>query len=218
VLGLAAVTGCSSGPSDDTLSPINGSAGTTPVVSTPSGSTAPAGTAGTVVDAANAGAGYVEVSVQVAVSGIAETLRLDRATVRRDDLDPVSLDAACTPLDKGDTSQGVDVSVVDLRRLGAGSKLVSAALHVDGGATAGDHEATLQLGGADQTTTAYTGTVALADGGWGGTFQMTDAAGNALTGSFACADQPLPTTTTVPDTGGGEAVPGTPAPTTPTNT
>ncbi len=44
---------------------------------------------------------------------------------------------------------------------------------------------------ADQTTTTYGGTVALADGGWGGTFQMTDAAGNAVTGSFACADQPL---------------------------
>ena len=48
---------------------------------------------------------------------------------------------------------------------------------------------------------------------------MTDAGGNSLTGTFACAAEPLPTTTAVPDTGGdNEAVPGTPAPTAPDGT
>jgi hypothetical protein len=215
VLGMVAVAGCGSGSGGDTLSPIGGSAGTTPSVATPSGSGA---TAGTAVDPASAGAGFVQVQVQIAVSGVDETLSLDRATVDKTSLDPVSLDAACTPLDNGDTSKGVDVSVVDLRRLGAGNQLVSATLHVAGPASAGDHDATLQLAGADQVTTNYAGTVALADGGWAGTFQMTDKAGNALTGSFACAAEPLATTTTVPDSGGNEAVPDTPAPTTPTNT
>ena len=42
---------------------------------------------------------------------------------------------------------------------------------------------------------------------------------NFGTGSFACADAPLPTTTAVPDTGGdNEAVPDTPAPTAPDGT
>ena len=99
------------------------------------------------------------------------------------------------------------------------SSVISAALHVEGAPTAGEHDGTLQLGGRNQATTSYTGTVELEDGGLGGTFQMADATGNSLTGSFACATAPLPTTTAVPDTGGdNEAVPDTPAPTAPDGT
>jgi hypothetical protein len=215
VVALAALAGCSGGSSGDTLSPINGSAGTSPAVTAPAGS---GPTPGTALDPASAGSGFVQVQVQVGASGVDETLSLDRATVRKDSLDPVSLDATCTPLDGGDTSQGVDVTVVDLRRLGS-SQVISAALHIDGPPTAGEHDATLQLGGKDQSTTSYTGTVELDDGGLGGTIKMTDAAGNQLTGSFACAAAPLPTTTAVPDTGGdNEAVPDTPAPTAPDGT
>src|SRR5262249_28918149 len=101
------------------------------------------------VDPAAAGAGYVEVQVQVAKTGVNETLSLDRATVNKTSLDPVSLDATCTPLDHGDVAKGVDVTVVDLRRLGGGAKLVSATLHVDAAASGDKHDATLQLGGAD---------------------------------------------------------------------
>jgi len=216
IVALTALAGCSGGSSDDTLSPINGSAGTGPGVTTRSGS---GPTPGTAVDPASAGTGFVQVQVQVGSTGVNETLSLDRATVRQDSLDPASLNATCTPLDGGDTSKGVDVTVVDLRRLGSNNQLISAVLHVEGAPAAGEHEATLQLGAEDQTTTAYHGTVQLADGGWGGTLQMADAGGNSLTGSFACADQPLPTTTAVPDTGGdNEAVPDTPAPTAPDGT
>jgi hypothetical protein len=214
-LGLLALVGCSSGSDGDTLSPINGSAGTVASVATPSGSGA---TPGTSIQPGASGSGFVQIQVQIVASGVDETLSLDRATVNQDALDPVSLDAACTPLDGGDTTKGVEVSVVDLRRLAAGNKLVSAVLHVEGDAKAGDHDGTLDLSDTNQVTTSYAGTVSLADGGWGGTFQMADAAGSTVTGTFGCAEQPLPTTTTVPDTGGGEAVPGTPAPTAPTDT
>jgi hypothetical protein len=216
VVALAVVAGCTGGSSGDTLSPIDGSAGTAPAVTTPSGS---GPTPGAAVDPASAGSGFVQVQVQVGSTGVNETLSLDRATVSKDSLDPASLNATCTPLDGGDTSKGVDVTVVDLRRLAGGNQLISAELHVDGAPEQGEHEATLQLGAGDQKTTAYRGTVELADGGWGGTLEMTDAGGNSLTGSFACADQPLPTTTAVPDTGGdNEAVPDTPAPTAPDGT
>jgi hypothetical protein len=213
LLGLLA--GCSSGDSGDTLSPVDGPAGTATATATVPASAA---NAGTTVDPASAGTGFVEVQVQVASTGVNETLSLDRSTVSKAAFDPVSLDAKCTPLDKGDTSQGVDVVVVDLRRLGAGAKLVSATLHVDSAAEGGKHGATLQLGGADQVTTSYTGSADLADGGWAGSFSLADAAGNAATGTFTCADQAPPPTTTVPDTDGGEAVPDTPAPTAPDNT
>jgi hypothetical protein len=218
VVALAVLAGCSDGGGGDTLSPINGSAGTAPSVTTPSGS---GPTPGTALDPASAGTGYVQVQVQVGSTGVDETLSLDRATLHKDSLKPASLNATCTPLDGGDASQGIDVTVVDLRRLaaGAGNRLISASLHVDGAPTAGEHDATLQLGDIEQSTTTYTGTVELTDGGFGGTMQMADAAGNSLTGSFACADEPLPTTTAVPDTGGdNEAVPDTPAPTAPDGT
>jgi len=215
VVAFAVAGGCSSGGSSDTLTPVNGSAGTVAAVTTPSGS---GPTPGTAVDPASAGTGYVQVQVSIGATGVDETLVLDRATVRKDGLDPASLDATCTALDGGDTSQGVDVTVVDLRRL-ASSSLISAALHVEGAPTAGDHDGTLQLGGRNQATTSYTGTVALEEGGLAGSFEMADAAGNSVTGSFACAAEPLPTTTTVPDTGGdNEAVPDTPAPTAPDGT
>ena len=215
VVALTLVTGCSSDDSGDTLTPVDGDAGTVPAVTTPSGS---GPTPGTALDPATAGAGFVQVQVAVGATGVDETLSLDRATVKKDSLDPAILNATCTPLDGGDTSQGLDVTVVDLRRLGT-YRLISVVLHVDGAPKAGEHDATLQLGGSDQTTTAYTGTVELADGGAEGTLEMTDAAGNSLTGSFACAAEPLPTTTAVPDTGGdNEAVPDTPAPTAPDGT
>jgi hypothetical protein len=214
VVVVVAVTSCSGG-SNDTLSPIaSGSAGPTTTVATPSGSSALTGSS---VDPGSAGAGYVQIEVQVSSSGISETISLDRATVSRDALDPVSLDATCTPLDHGDTSKGVDVTVVDLRRLGQGDKFVSAVLHVDPADAGGESRGTLQLSGADQVTTSYTGTVELAAGGFGGTFRMNDPGGNPATGTFACADQAPPPTTAPTDTDAGETVPDTPAPTTPTS-
>ena len=104
------------------------------------------------------------------------------------------------------------MSVVDLRRLGAGSRLVSAALHVTGEATPGPHDVTLDVSDADQQTTQYTGTIQVADGAMSGTFDVTDAAGNAALGSYVCAVGPVATTTTTPVTGGGEEVPGSDAP------
>ena len=214
-VAVIAMTACSGG-SDDTLSPIaGGSTGATTTAAIPTGSSAVTGTS---VDPTNAGAGYVQIDVQVTSSGISETISLDRSTVSRDAFDPVSLDATCTPLDQGDTSKGVDVTVVDLRRLGQGDKFVSAVLHVDPAESGGEHRATLQLSGADQVTTSYTGKVELAAGGWGGTFQMNDAGGNPATGTFACADEAPPPTTAPTDTDAGEPVPDTPAPTAPSGT
>jgi hypothetical protein len=210
---VVAGSACSGG-SNDTLSPIAGGSGVpTATAATPSGSSAVTGTA---VDPGTAGAGYVQIEVQVGSSGTSETISLDRATVSRDSLDPVTLDATCTPLDKGDTSKGIDVTVVDLRRLGQGNKYASAALHVDpADSGGGEHRATLQLSGTDQVTTTYTGKVTLAAGGWGGTFQMNDPGGDPATGTFACADQAPPPTTAPSDSDAGEPVPDTPAPTTP---
>ena len=99
------------------------------------------------------------------------------------------------------------MSVVDLRRLGAGSRLVSAALRVEGEATPGPHDVTLDVSGADQVTTHYTGTIELAEGASAGTFEVADAAGATANGTFVCADQPPVTTTTAPPAGGGEDVP-----------
>ncbi len=165
VVALTVLAGCNGGSSDDaTLSPINGSAGTVASVTTPSGS---GPTQGTTLDPATAGSGFVQVHVQVGATGVDETLSLDRATVKKAALDPATLNATCTPLDGGDTSKGVDVTVVDLRRLASNDQLISAVLHVEGAPEAGEHEATLKLGGANQTETAYQGTVDLAEGGWG---------------------------------------------------
>src|SRR4051794_8212361 len=201
MIGLVApLAGCSGDEPADTLSPVEGPAGTATATATVPASSVSTGTA---VDPANAGAGYVQVQVQVAPTGVNETLSLDRATVSKTALDPISLDASCTPLDKGDTSKGVDVTVVDLRRLGAGDKLVSATLHIDSESQDGAHGGTLQLGGAAEVTTSYRGTADLAEGGWAGNFTLASTGGNQATGTFTCADQPPPSTTTVPDTGGG---------------
>ena len=189
--------------SSDTLGPIDGSAGASgPSATDVTGDTV--SSVDTVVDPAEAGSGFVSIQVRLPSAGIDETISLDRATVRGEELDPVSLDATCTPLDGGDE---MIVSVVDLRRLAAGARLVSAALQVEGGTTAGQHEATLDVSGADQVTTTYTGTAELAEGGWSGTFEATDESGETATGSFVCADAPVePTTVPV---GGGEEVPDT---------
>ena len=88
------------------------------------------------------------------------------------------------------------VRVVDLRRLADGSRLISAALNVAGGMAAGEHDATLEVSGADQSTTTFTGTAVLAEGGWSGTFEAADASGNTASGSFTCAAAPVETTTT----------------------
>jgi hypothetical protein len=196
--------GCGGGDSsDDTLSPLDPTAGAAATGVTPSGDVAPS--AETTIDPAQAGSGFVSIQVRLPAVGVDETISLDRASVRLDALDPVSLDATCTPLDGG---EGLTVSVVDLRRLGAGARLVSAALRVDGVPSAGPHDVTLDVSGADQVTTQYTGTVELAEGGSSGTFDVTDATGAAASGSFVCAAQPVVTTTTDSPNGGGEEVPG----------
>ncbi len=172
------------------------------------------GPAGTSVDPSTAGAGFVSIGVQVASAGIAETISLDRSSVPAASLDPVSLDATCTPLDGGDPAAGVVVSVVDLRRL-AGDQLVSAVLRF-GDAAPGDHDMTLELGDANQVATSYTGTVTVADDGMAGTFQGADGGGTPVSGSFACAAEAIATTTTLVPLDAGEEVPEgeTPAETT----
>ena len=190
--------------SDVTLGPLDATAGAT----VPGASQGTGGQAGgpttTTIDPAVAGSGAVSIQVRLPASGIDETLVLDRASLPATSLDPVSLDASCTPLDGGTE---MAVSVVDLRRLAAGSRLVSAALSVDGGMVAGEHEATLDVSGADQVTTTFTGNAVLAEGGLSGTFEATDGDGNAATGSFSCSAEALVTTTTLV-AGSGEEVPG----------
>ena len=205
---VAAVVMTACGDDDDstdaTLGPLDATAGvTTPgaTIGTGDPSVVPA----TTVDPATGGTGFVSIQVRLPASGIDETLALDRATVSADALDPVSLDAFCTPLDGG---AEMAVRVVDLRRLSDGSRLISAALNVAGGMSAGEHDATLEVSGADQSTTTFTGTTVLAEGGWSGTFEAADASGNTASGSFTCAAAPVETTTTAA-TGTGEEVPDT---------
>lgn len=193
--------------SDDTLGPLDvTSSASVPGVS-PTGDVA--ASAQTTVDPAQAGSGFVSIQVRLPAVGVDETISLDRASVHADALDPVHLNATCTPLDGGD---GLTVSVVDLRRLGAGARVVSAALRVEGDTTAGPHDVTLDVSGADQVTTQYTGTVELADGAWSGTFEVADAAGTTASGNYVCSDVAVVTTTTAPAVGGGEEVPGSEAP------
>lgn len=202
---LMAVAACGGdGSSSGTLEPLGG----TPGASGPGpvATTAQAATLDTTLDPSQAGSGFVNVDVQLAASGVRESISLDRATVRADQLDPVSLDATCTALDGGDPAAGVAVTVVDLRRMGSEARLVSAAVRVEGDGTPGEHDVTIDVGGVDQVTTSYSGTVQLADGAMTGTFEAVDAAGNAVTGSFVCSA--VAVTTTVPAvTGGGEEVP-----------
>jgi hypothetical protein len=209
IVALGLLAGCGDDDvSGDTLVPLDVSpVGSAPTVATtgdiPSG-------AATTVDPALAGTGFVSITVQLPTAGVDETIALDRATVRSDELDPVSLDATCAALDGG--TDGT-VSVVDLRRLGSESRLVSVAIHVDGDMADGSHDATVDVSAADQVTTSYAGTVELAEGGLSGTFTAEDASGTPVTGSFVCATVPVVVTTEVPvESGGGEVVPGSTAP------
>ena len=198
LLGGALAGSCSSdSTSDDTLGPLDGSAATAtgiPTGTAPPDSAAPA----TPTPAAGpAGAGVVRLAVRLSSSGTDEILLLDRGTVAADQLDPVSLDAACTALDGG---PGLTVSVIDLSRVTAGQRLLSASLRVDGDvAGAGDYTGMLEVGDADQQLTRFEGAVRVDEGLASGTFDLVDGAGNSATGSFACAaDQAsLPTTTTM---------------------
>ena len=202
---LTAVAACSGG--DDAtegtlgvITPDSASTGTVapgrPEASTPTG-TADAGSA--------VGSGFVSIDVQVASAGIAESISLDRSTVPATALDPVSLDALCSPLDGAAPDGGVVVSVVDLRRL-AGSRLVSAVLRF-GDDGPGEHDMTLEIGSAEQVTTVYTGSIEVADDGLTGTFDGTDSGGTAVTGGFACSAQAIVTTTTGVPLDAGEEVP-----------
>jgi hypothetical protein len=202
---LVAMAGCSGGDSssDDTLGVLPAGSSTTGTLATdqPGGSAPPA----TAAEPSVAGSGYVAIDIQVAPDGIAETISLDRASLPASALDPVSLDATCSPLDGGGADGGVVVSVVDLRRL-AGDRLVSAVLRY-ADAAPGEHDMTLELGSAEQVTTVYTGQVEVAADGLAGTFDGSDATGAPVSGSFMCAAQAVVTTTTAVPLDAGEEVP-----------
>ncbi len=202
VIGLGACGDDDS--SSDTLEPLDGAPnGTGPGAVT---TTAPVSALDTAVDPALAGSGFVSIELQLPATGVREAISLDRASVRADQLDPVSLDATCTALDGGDLSTGTVVTVVDLRRMGSTDRLVSATIRVAGDSAAGEHDVTIDVGDADQVTTTYTGTIELADGAMSGTFEATDESGDSVTGTYVCA--PVAVTTTAPIiTGGGEEVP-----------
>ena len=181
--------------SDATLGPLTSAtpsgAATLPPTGTVLIPTAPAGPAGS---------GFVSFQVRLGASGIDEAIALDRATVAESQLDPISLDAYCTALDGGD---GYVASVTDLRRLSAGSRIVSAVLRIETDVPGpGTYEGTLDVGDAQQTTTRYSGPITLDEGAASGSFDLRDAAGGAATGTFVCALEPVVTTT----------VPVTPAP------
>lgn len=144
------------------------------------------------------GTGYVSIQVRLGATGTEEVLELDRASVDVEDLVPVSLDARCTALDGG---TGFVVSVVDLRRVAEGDRLVSASLRIDGEvAAAGAYEGTLDVGDTAQTMTTYAGSVTLDAGVATGSFDMADGSGQAATGTFTCSptapEAPASTTTT----------------------
>lgn len=205
VLGATAVlVGVSACSGDDdstegTLGVIEGGP-TTVAVAVPASGPAPGGTGAP----GATGSGFVSIDVQVAADGIAETISLDRASVPAAALNPVDLNATCTPLDGGDAAAGVVVSVVDLGRI-AGNELVSAVLRYADPAP-GEHEMTLEVGGADQVATTYGGTVTVGDDGLAGSFEGADSGGNAVTGAFVCATEPVapPATATVPPDVGEE--------------
>jgi len=98
-----------------------------------------------------------------------------------------------------------------LRRLGAGSRLLSVGLRTNDPVTAaGEYEAQLEIADAEQLTTSFDVTATIDEGGWSGTFEGSDDTGNVVSGSFVCAAQPVDTaTTTVPPDEGEEIVPGT---------
>ena len=99
-VAVLAACGDDDDSTDATLGPLDATAGvTTPGATIGTGD--PSAGPATTVDPATAGAGFVSIQVRLPASGIDETLALDRATVSADALDPVSLDAFCTPLDGG---------------------------------------------------------------------------------------------------------------------
>lgn len=192
-LALAALSlaACSSdSASEDTLPPV-GPAAT-------AAATSVAGSVGTTSTVAGpVGSGVVQMNVRL--SGISEELLLDRSSVGVDELDPITLDATCTAIDGG---EGYSVSIVDVRRLSAGQQLVSATLRVAdtaGAVEAGEHEARLELGTAEQDTTRFEGVLVLDAGLASGTFELATGNGATATGSFACGADvaSLPTTTTI---------------------
>jgi hypothetical protein len=203
VTGSAACSSSGDDSTDDTLGVITPSSGSTAV--TPSGAPGTAAPVGTGATGA-AGTGFVSMDVQIASAGIAETLGLDRSTVAADSLDPVTLDARCTLLDGGDPAGGIEVAVVDLGRLASGDRIVSAQLRY-GDPAPGEHDMTLQIGAAEQVTTAYTGTVTVADDRMSGTFVGADSGGTPVSGSFVCSAQAIVTTTTAVPLDAGEEVP-----------
>ncbi len=202
-IAAGALFGCGgSEESDDTMAPIEGAPGDT-------GGTAPTVPEVVTTPPASAGVGgavgFVSVNVQVASEGIDETIALDRAAVPAADLDPLNLNASCSALDGGDP---IAVSVIDLRRLGAGSRLVSVELHTEEPAIApGEHAAILEIADVEQQTTAFDVMLQLDEGGRSGAFEGNDGAGNVASGSFVCADQPVDTTPTTVPIDPGEEVP-----------
>ena len=207
VLVVMAAACSSSGESSDTLDPLQGTPGDTGSVTTTLGGPVPTGPA--TVDPASAGSGFVSVHVEVANVGIDETVSLDRASVRRDELDPLSLDATCSALDGGDA---MTLSVIDLRRLATGGQVVSAALRTDEPATSpGEFEGTVEIADASQLTTSYDSMIIVDEGGWSGSFEGVAEDGGVASGTFVCSQQAIaPTTTIAIDE--GEEVPDTTSP------
>lgn len=201
------LAGCApSDETDDTLAPV-GSAATV--------ATSESDLPGDSVAGGPVGSGVVRLRVRLSGQGVDEELLFDRSSVAVADLDPIALDATCTALDGGAPYR---VAVVDLRRLSAGERILSARLVLDGDVTPGEHGAVLELGDAAQQITRFEGVAVLDEGLATGTFELAAANGAPAVGSFACASDvaSLPTTTTVPpapvDTDGPS---GTVAPTAP---
>jgi hypothetical protein len=198
LLAVVTTAACSGdGESDSTLAPLSapGEATVAPTSAAPTSSAAPPPSSGS----ASMGWGFVSIQVRLAASGVDESLSLDRATVPVHELDPISVDAFCTPLDDG---AGWMVSVTDLRRLSAGHRLVSAVLRIDEEVVApGVYEGTLDVGDAGQKVTGFAGPITVGEGLAAGSFDLRDANGQAATGSFVCAPEPVATTTVPPASG-----------------
>ena len=139
---LTVLTGCSGGASDDTLSPINGSAGTAPSVATPSGSGADrrARPSTRRLPASGSSRSQVRSARPASTRRSASIGRRCRRPTPRPGRASMP---TCTPLDGGDTSQGVDVTVVDLRRLGAATGWSRPCSTSMAAPAAGEHDATL---------------------------------------------------------------------------
>lgn len=214
VAAIGLLAGCGGdGETSDTLDPLVGTPGDTGGTATSAPGVASTGPA--TVDPAEAGSGFVSMHVSLAHRGIDETLTLDRGSVRTADLDPLSLNATCSALDGGEP---LTVSVIDLRRVGAGSELVSATVRTDEPATEpGEYEGSVEVADTTQSTARYEAKIVIDEGGLSGSFEGEDESGNIVSGTFICAPQPVATTTTtIVGVIVGEEVPGsTTAPTIP---